>query len=416
MKSVSKLITKCRSCGSAKLIDIIHLGDQYVSDFVETSALGVKAPLALVLCQDCALVQLKHRGVDPDIMYRNYWYKSGINATMRNALKSIIRKAESLVQLKKSDVVLDIGANDGTTLRAYKNAEITKIGFEPARNLVKEAEAGNNLIVNNYFNAKEFEQVSKKKAKVVTSIAMFYDLEDPNQFVDDITKVLDKDGLWIIQLAYEPSMLILNAFDNICHEHIEYYSMTSLKNLLERHNLSIFDVELNNVNGGSFRVYVKHKKSKAFEIEKGKNHVERLLKKEEKLKITDPGTYADFAKRVTELKNKTAKFITTELKKGKRIYAYGASTKGNTLLQYYNLDHTLISAAVERNARKWGLKTVGTLIPIISEEEARKIKPDYFLVLPWHFRTEFLSREAEYLQNGGKMIFPLPEFEIVKAD
>jgi NDP-4-keto-2,6-dideoxyhexose 3-C-methyltransferase len=416
MKSVAKLIKQCRSCGSSKLIDIIHLGDHYVSDFVETAALGLKAPLALTLCQDCTLVQLKYRGVNPDLMYRNYWYKSGINATMRNALKSIVRKAEKLIPLKKGDVVLDIGANDGTTLRAYKNPNITKIGFEPARNLVKEAEVGNNLIVNNYFNAQEFEQVSKKKAKVVTSIAMFYDLEDPNQFVEDITKVLAKDGLWIIQLAYEPSMLVLNAFDNICHEHIEYYSMTSLKHLLEKHGLSIFDVELNTVNGGSFRVYVSHKKNTAFQDSAGTNRVARLLKKEAKLKIADPATYVEFADRVTAQKNKTVKFITNELKKGKKIYAYGASTKGNTLLQYYGLDHSLISAAVERNPRKWGLKTVGTLIPIISEEDARKEQPDYFLVLPWHFRTEFVHRESEYLQDGGKMIFPLPEFEIVKAD
>lgn len=415
MKSVSKLVTTCRSCDSKKLTDIIHLGDHYVSDFVEDTMLGVKAPLALVLCEDCSLVQLKYRGVDPDILYRNYWYKSGINATMRNALKALVRKAESIIPLKKHDVVVDIGANDGTTLRAYRDIGLTKIGFEPARNLVAEAEVGGNTIVNNYFNADDFFKVSKKRAKVITSIAMFYDLEDPNQFVADIAKVLAKDGLWIIQLAYEPSMLELNAFDNICHEHIEYYSMISLKNLLERHGFSIFDVDLNNVNGGSFRVYVKHRQNKDLKTAKGEARVDRLLKKEAKLDITNPATYHAFADRVTKLKNETKKFIEKELKKGKKIYAYGASTKGNTLLQYYGLDHTYIAAAVERNPLKWGLKTVGTLIPIISEADAREAQPDYFLVLPWHFKTEFLHREGEYLAKGGKMVFPLPEFVIVDA-
>jgi NDP-4-keto-2,6-dideoxyhexose 3-C-methyltransferase len=416
MKSSAKLITNCRSCGAQNLIDIIHLGDQYVSDFVESKALGTKAPLALIMCQDCSLVQLKNYGVDPDLLYRNYWYKSGINQTMRDALKAIVQKAEKLVPLKKGDVVLDIGANDGTTLRSYSNPTITKIGFEPARNLVNEAEVGNNVIINNYFNAEEFKKTSKKKAKIVTSIAMFYDLEDPNTFVDDITKVLDKNGLWIIQLAYEPSMLTLNAFDNICHEHIEYYSMTSLKHLLERHNLEVFDVDLNDVNGGSFRVYVKHKASSSFKSKAGKARVQRLLKDEAALEIANPETYTKFAKRVTALKNKTLKFIEKETKKGKKIFAYGASTKGNTLLQYYGLDHSKITAAAERNALKWGLKTVGTLIPIISEDEARKLKPDYLLVLPWHFRPEFIARETEYLKKGGKMIFPLPEFEVVSKD
>ncbi len=279
-----------------------------------------------------------------------------------------------------------------------------------------EARVGTNLIINNYFNYGDFAKYLGKitKAQVITSIAMFYDLENPNIFVEDVKKTLAADGIWVNQMSYLPLMLEQNAFDNICHEHIEYYSFISLRNLLDRHDFEIFDVELNDVNGGSFRTYIKHRNNSSVKVFPGaKKRVKTLLNKERALKIDRLIPYKEFEKRVQRIKKKIVSFIQKEVKKGKKFYVYGASTKGNTLLQYFKLNNSLITAAAERNPDKWGKKTVVTNIPIVSEDDARKARPDYFLVLPWHFKQEFIDREKEYLKKGGKMLFPLPSPQII---
>ncbi len=783
-----KIRNNCRSCNSNNLRKVLSLGKLYISDFVTSRQKGTKEPLDLVVCRKCSLVQLKHTAVDPEKLYRNYWYKSGMNKTMINALSDIANKVEKSISFQKEDIVLDIGANDGTLLRAYKNRRLTRVGFEPARNLIPEAEVDTDKIINNFFSALDFQKAFPfKKAKAITSIAMFYDLEEPNSFVSDIKKILDPKGIWIIQMAYLPSMLELNAFDNICfkpgtlllgdnksieqltknslvinekggiskikktmqrfydgkmikikpaylepiiatpehpikivrkevlrfksgqlrhkvkkyfpewvplnnvrrgdwvvvpilkhqylnaidltkfnkiydkayrrglislplnkeiawmlglyvaeghtnemiigniiihftlnkketsyakririlfeklgyktsirkvnrnnsldvgvsctalarafkkwfgknaiekkipdflmfsteeikqaflqglfagdgyikgnkvhfhtsskilalqtqlvlaslgamvgisyvkpyiryirggivkskdswqlrgsstrlasifgfkhngnvinhvivnneyvlipvknvdselykgkvynletedntylvsnaivhncHEHIEYYSLLSLENLLKNHNLAVYDVELNDINGGSFRVYVKNKDNKS--LTPFSNANKRLLNlrtQEKKLALHTMKPYSNFNKRVLLLKKKCVDFIKKEVKKGKTISVYGASTKGNTLLQYYNLDRRLIKSAAERNPNKWGLKTIGTNIPIVSEVEVRKQKPDFLLILPWHFLKEFLDREKDYLKSGGHFIIPLPAFKII---
>ncbi|MFH0971171.1 MAG: class I SAM-dependent methyltransferase [Candidatus Micrarchaeota archaeon] len=407
----------CRVCFSEKLTPILSLGGQYVSDFVDENR-GEKIPLELVLCNakegGCGLLQLTYT-TPPEIMYTQYWYLSGMNKSMTDALTDIALKAEKLVSLEKGDMAIDIGANDGTLLRAYMDPKIYKVGFEPAKNLVPYAENGNDRIINDFFNAAAFKKLfGERKAKIITSIAMFYDLEEPNKFVEDIAALLHKDGVWIIQMSYLPLMLETNAFDNICHEHLEYYSLHSLTHLLEKHGFKIFDVEQNDVNGGSFRVYVKHAEGKpAHSSAASEANVEKLMEYEVKLGLTDKKVYEEFAGRVGDIKKRLVDFITQEVAKGRKVYVYGASTKGNTLLQYFGLDNTLITAAAEKNKDKWGRKTVGTMIPIISEEKARDAKPDYFLILPWHFLKEFRQRESEYLKSGGKFIVPLPEFKII---
>ncbi|MFH1423755.1 MAG: class I SAM-dependent methyltransferase [Candidatus Nealsonbacteria bacterium] len=404
-----RAIANCRSCGSNRLTPIFSLGALYISNFIDSpNAQKIKAPLELVLCPQCGLLQLKHT-VSPEKMYRSYWYFSGINKTMREELADITLKASRLVSLKSGDFVLDIGSNDSTLLLSHKNKNLKLVGFEPAKNLMSRARVKNLKIINNFFNYNDWQKLfGKARAKIITAIAMFYDLDDPNKFVAGVGQCLDEKGVFIIQMSYLPSMLRQNAFDNICHEHVEYYSLASLENLLERHKLEVFDVELNDVNGGSFRVYIQHKGQRPV-----KNSVARLRKFEKKLKLLDKKTYKDFASRVISLGKKLSSFIKKEVKSGKKVYVYGASTKGNTLLQFYNLDRTLIKAAAERNPKKWGKKTVATLIPIISEEQARGEHPDYFLILPWHFLKEFIRRERNYLQAGGKFIVPLPDFKII---
>ncbi|MBN2126847.1 MAG: class I SAM-dependent methyltransferase [Candidatus Diapherotrites archaeon] len=409
-------IKECRVCKKKELTHILSLGNQFISDFTETGEGKTKIPLDLVLCNaeenGCGLLQLKHN-IPGELMYKEYWYQSGINQTMKTALADITEKAEKIIKLNENDLVLDIGCNDGTLLRSYKSKTIFLTGFEPS-NIFKYAKEGNAKIINDYFNFEAYEkEFGNKKAKIITSIAMFYDLPDPNKFVSDIKKILDEKGLWIIQMSYLPLMIEQNAFDNICHEHLEYYSLSALEFLLHKHELEIFDAELNDVNGGSFRVYIQHKNNGFKELTENKGNLEKLRGKEKEMNLNSKKTYEEFAERVELLKQKLIEFIKKEKQKGKKIYAYGASTKGNVLLQYYGLDYNLIDGAAERNPIKYGKKTIGTKIPIISEEEARK-KADYFLVLPWHFIKEFIERENEFLEKGGKFILPLPEFKIIE--
>jgi hypothetical protein len=407
----------CRVCGSDKLIPILSLGEQYVTNFVEDPKSDYpRGPLELVLCSvkdgGCGLLQLKHT-IERDVLYRKYWYRSGISSIMVKALADITSAAKKIVNLSSGDLVVDIGANDGTLLRQYEVTGLMTVGFEPS-NLWNLATEGNSKIINDYFNYGSFQrELGNKKAKVITSIAMFYDLEDPNTFVEDIRKCLDENGVWIIQMNYLGLMVENNTFDNISHEHLEYYSLLSLSNLLERHNLQAFDVELNDVNGGSFRIYVKHRGSN---ITGFPGHEERLKKQEayeEKMGFDNKKVCDQFAKRIEKSKNDLLVFLNQEKKSGKNIFIYGASTRGLVVLQYFGIDNKLISGAADMNPDKWGKYIVGTGIPIMSVEEYRKKKPDYLLVLPYHFIDEIREQEAVFLKNGGKMMVAMPDFKVI---
>jgi NDP-4-keto-2,6-dideoxyhexose 3-C-methyltransferase len=402
----------CRSCGSSSLAPILQLGDLYVADFVDSPGVSPspKTPLELILCQDCTLLQLRQT-TPPEWLYRKYWYKSGVNSSMRAALADITRKAETLASLRPADSVLDIGCNDGTLLRSYETANIRRVGFEPAKNLIAEASVGTDRIINDFFS---HAAVAGENFKVITSIAMFYDLEDPNSFVADVAKSLAPDGIWVIEMHYLPLMLSQNAFDAICHEHLEYYSLRSLLPLLERQGLAVLDVETNMINGGSFRIYIQHGGSSRNTWNGSQERVERMLAEEQRLGLSGKRIYEDFATRVLSIREKVRRFIQEEISQGKKIYVYGASTKGNTILQYFELDHRTIRAAAERNPDKWGKYTVGTSVPIVSEQEAR-VEADDFLVLPWHFSDEFRMRERAFLERGGKLIIPLPTPRIINS-
>lgn len=410
---------KCRISGE-KLTPLFSLDALFVSDFLEKDQFPKyePIPLEMTLAKKSGLVQLVH-SAPADIMYRKYWYKSGTNATMTNELQGIIEHAQTLMRPKAGSIFVDIGCNDGTLFRFVK-PEMIRIGFDP-NDFSAESSVHASQIVNDYFTYKQYRATKwgAQKATIITSIAMFYDLEDPHAFVEDIRKTLDRDGLWILQMSYLPLMLDQLAFDNICHEHLEYYSLHALQYLLNAHDLAVVDCELNDVNGGSFRVSIRHKNADPAKFgaapyrDVAAMRVRSTLALEKELKLSDPKTYQTFFKKITSLKKQTVAFIKAERAKGKVIWGYGASTKGNTLLQWFGLDNTMIDAIAERSPAKFGLKTVGTNIPIASEEEMRKAKPDYLLVLPWHFISEFISRETEFLQNGGKFIVPCPSFEVI---
>jgi len=409
MTTVNVPIKECRACYSKKLLNVISFGNLYLSDFLKTNKKPPKYPLALVLCQNCSLLQLKHT-TPPSLLYTdNYGYKSGINQTMRNQLKEIAEKSiRKIKNHKKKIIAVDIGANDGTLLKGYPK-DVYKVAVEPIKKLAKDAKKYANVAINDFFSYESYKKVLKdKKADIITVISCFYDIDSPNKFLHDIAKILREDGIFVIQQNYLKSMLEQNAFDNIVHEHLEYYSLLSLQNLLKKHNLEVFNAEVNDINGGSFRTFISFKNKR-----KISDSVRNLKNEEKTLNFNKKKIYRDFAKRIRENKKKVRDFIINEVGNGKKIYVYGASTRGNTLLQYFNLNKKLIHYAVERNPEKWGKKIASVGIPIISEEKARKDMPDYMLVLPWFFKEEFLERESNYLEKGGHFIFPLPRFEIV---
>jgi hypothetical protein len=404
------------------MIKLFSLGDLYVSDFLEESELprGDKVEMNLLLDESTGLVRLE-KMAPKNTMYGKYWYRSGINSSMRNELHSIVESILSLYKFSENDVWVDIACNDGTLL-SYVPKEFIRLGIDPADDSYTTSSKNHaEEIVQDYFSVDAYRRsrFGKQPAKVVTSIAMFYDLEDPESFIKDVYEVMDDDGIWVLQLSYTPLMLQQLAFDNICHEHIFYYSLFNIKTMLEKHGLKIMDVQLNDTNGGSFRVYVMkncgdHTK---FSSQPYRDvcsfRVQSLLQYEHTLRLDHQQTWTDFYTRINSLKEKVVSFIQQEKNKGKSVWGYGASTKGNTLLQYFGLDHTLIDGIAERSTHKYGLRTVGTNIPIYSEAEMRKIKPDYLLVLPWHFINEFMQRERDYLASGGKFIVPCPDFKVM---
>ncbi len=310
--------------------------------------------------------------------------------------------------------------NDGTLLKYYGD-NLWTVGFDPAKNMEQYSSEYAGLVVTDYFTAPVYFNKLTRRAKIITAIAMFYDLEDPHKFVEDIDAVLDNEGLWIVQMSYMPLMLQQMAFDNCCHEHLSYYSLSSFEYLIMQHNLKVVDVELNDINGGSFRIYIRKGDSNddlfatAPYRDVAEFRINSLREYEKKLNLNNPETYTAWFEEIQEIRKQTVDFVKAEKSKGKVIWGYGGSTKGNTLLQWYGLDNTLIDAIAERNPKKYGKRTVGTNIVIKSEAEMRQAKPDYLLVLPWHFISEFRSREREYLNSGGKFIVPLPQFKVISG-
>lgn len=406
----------CRISGG-DLVELFTLGELYVSDFNQDGS-GIKSELKMCLSKDSGLVQLE-KAVNPDDMYRKYWYHSGTNESMRNELKDIVANISSKCQIFSNDIWLDIGCNDGTLL-SYIDGSIQKIGFDPAKNNCSYAK-NYGTIIEDYFNKESYNKITTKRAKIVTSIAMFYDLDDPISFCNDVYDVIDDDGVWVIQLSYLPLMLNQVAFDNICHEHIEYYSLQSISFLLEKTGFKIVDVSLNDTNGGSCRVFCMKKSANisSFSTKPYRDvcnmRIDSLMQYEKTLKLDDEKTYHKFFGKINSLKASMSLLTKNILSEGKTIWGYGASTKGNTLLQYFNLDSSIISGIAERLPSKFGLKTSGSKIPIYSESHVRSINPHYVIVLPWHFIDSFVKREWDMLSRGTKFIVPCPELSIVSV-
>ncbi|HEY8213679.1 MAG TPA: class I SAM-dependent methyltransferase [Methylocystis sp.] len=409
---MTKRITKCRVSGSTNLVSVLSLGDQALTGVFPNSRETpvTVGPLELVWCPDSGLLQLAH-SYEADEMYgENYGYRSGLNQSMVRHLTQKIGHLERFADLKPGDAVLDIGSNDATSLKAYTTSGLTRIGIDPTGAKFRQYYPDDIKLAPEFFSSQAFEKLSPKRAKIVTSIAMFYDLDNPVWFAREVAKALAPDGVWHFEQSYMPSMLRLTSYDTICHEHIEYYSLAVIEKILDAADLEILDVQMNAVNGGSFAVTAGHKSAHR---KRNLAVIDWLLAQEERMGLNTPRPYRDFEERVFRHREDLRRLLRALKDDNKRILGYGASTKGNVVLQFCDIGPDLVDAIAEVNPDKFGCFTPGTHIPIISEADARAMKPDYFLVLPWHFKDGILAREQEYLAGGGKMIFPFPEIEIV---
>ncbi len=411
-----KEITKCRICGNEKLQQVLNLGEQFLSSqFVKSNEdeelSRVRVPLTLLLCDVCGLVQLKET-VDRDLMYRSYFYRSGVNPMMRDALSDVTRDIKAHANLQPGDSVLDIGCNDGTML-TYFPITMRRIGMDPAQNINRNSLDPSITVIQDYFSAEKARVANDGNSfKSVSSIAMFYDLDSPNQFVSEVKSVLAPGGTWCVQLSYLATTVQTMNFYDICHEHLLYYSLRTLKYLMEKHGLKVIDASLNDVNGGSLRFFAVH----ADDPREATSTLRAIEEKEQALKLDQKSTYDAFGAAIERLKRTTLDFLEAERKAGGTVVGLGASTKGNVLLQYFGITKEMLPAISDRYAEKVGLRTLGTDIRVVSEEEARDMKPTAMLVLIWFFKDELLKREGEYLQSGGKLFFPMPYPHVVSKD
>ncbi len=405
------IIKKCRSCKSIKIKKLFSLGKlSFTGKFSKSKNLNIpQAELGLVICKNCELVQLS-KNFDLKYLYgSDYGYRTGINKTMTLHMKKIANKAQSLVKLKKNDAVLDIASNDGTLLNFY-NRNIFTAGIDPTIRKFRKRYKNINLKISNFFSRKEIIKHTNKKFKIISALSVFYDIEKPHDFLKDVFSLLHDDGIFVLEQADLQSIIDLKMFDTICHEHLEYYSHKVIINLLKENNLILFDYTKNDINGGSTQYYIK--KNKNYSIEVKHKKIKKLLSLEKKFGLNKISTYKAFFKNIQNTKIKLIKLL-NKIKKNKEIiHGYGASTKGNVLLQYFGISSDYLDYISDRNPLKDGMFTPNTKIKIINEDLSRKLKPNYYLVLPWHFKKEILLREKKIIKKGTKFIFPLPELKI----
>lgn len=415
-----KRITQCRICGNKNLVSLLNLGEQALTGIFPKSAKEVitSGPLELVKCHPlnegdkvCYLVQLNHSYDSSEMYGLNYGYRSGLNQSMVRHLKEIVAYATSVVNLTEGDLIVDIGSNDSTLLQSYPpDKKLLLSGIDPTGKKFAKYYPEHIRLVPDFFSAQAVQKIAPgRKAKIITSIAMFYDLEEPALFVKEVMDSLSDEGIWIFEQSYLPLMLSTNAYDTICHEHLEYYALSQIKWMMDRAGFKIIDVALNDTNGGSFRVTVAKEKS-TYPVS---DSVKNVMENEKKLMLDTLKPFEEFKQNISKHKQELSALINRLNAEGKKVFGYGASTKGNVILQYCGFTDKEIPYIAEVNEDKFGHCTPYTHIPIISEKEASKMNPDYYLVLPWHFRKGILEKEKEFREKGGKFIFPLPSIEIV---
>lgn len=400
-------VKACRICGNTNLVPVLHLGTQTLTGIFPRSVDQpvTAGPLELVKCDGagvCGLLQLHHSYTLSEMYGDNYGYRSGLNPSMVAHLRAKVDRIKQQVELAEGDVILDIGSNDGTTLRQYERDDCRLVGIDPTGEKFRKYYTGNVELVADFFSVKAFRSVfDTARAKVVTSFSMFYDLEDPAAFMAEVAEILAPDGIWVFEQSYMPSMLDTNSYDTVCHEHLEYYALAQIAWMAAKSGLEIVDVELNQINGGSFSVTVQ----KAGGLRRPAAAVAEVMLAEKARRLDDLSTYTAFRERVEASRVTLNEFLDDAKRAGRRVAALGASTKGNVVLQFCGIGPDRIEAVGEVNSDKFGGFTPGSHIPIVDEAEVLASKPDHIIVLPWHFRQFF---EAQPRYAGVDLVYPLP--------
>ena len=408
-------ISSCRICHHRQIVPLLHLGEQCLTGIFPKSADEkiTRGPLELVKCDGddaCGLVQLRHSYDSAEMYGADYGYRSSLNKSMVAHLRAKVAKLTAMAPPQPGDIVLDIGSNDGTLLSFYPPG-LTAVGMDPTAAKFREFYQPHIEVIADFFSAENFKaQFGARKAKLITSIAMFYDLDEPMQFVEQVAEILDGEGIWHFEQSYLPTMLAANAYDTVCHEHVEYYALAQIRWMMDRCGLKIIAIEQNDINGGSFAVTVAKTSSRHREDTAA---VAAMLAAEARQGLHTLAPYEAFRSRVFHHRDALLALLADLSRQGASVLGYGASTKGNVILQFCGITTAQIPFIAEVNPDKFGKITPGTHIPIVSEAEAHAMKPDCLLVMPWHFRDNLVQREAAYLQRGGRMIFPLPEIQIV---
>ncbi len=406
-------LQRCRAGGGEHLVTVLNLGQQTLTGVFPRSAheMITRGPLELVWAPASGLVQLRHSYESSEMYGANYGYRSGLNQSMVEHLTLKVRFLERLAAPQSGDAVLDIGSNDGTTLKAYSVPGLRRIGIDPTAAKFRAYYPEDIAVVPDFFSARIYNSVESRRARIVTSIAMFYDLDSPVDFVREVAQVLAPDGIWHFEQSYMPTMLRTTSYDTVCHEHLEYYSLGVVARILDAADMKIVDVLTNGINGGSFAVTAAHRSNTT--IRPNRAVIDWLLQQEDRMGLSTPKPYREFEERVFRHRQDLMRLVRSLVGDGQKVLGYGASTKGNVLLQFCGFSTQEIPAIADVNPDKFGCITPGTHIPIVSEPEARAMNPDYFLVLPWHFKDGIVRRERDFMLRGGKLIFPFPEIEIV---
>lgn len=414
-------VSRCRICGNTHLVSVVNLGEQALTGVFPRQAADPvpQGRLELVACTAaggpaCGLVQLRESS-PPEQMYgQNYGYRSGLNQAMVEHLRQTVAGLRAQVPVGPGDWVLDIGSNDGTLLGHYPAGGATLVGIDPTGAKFKRFYRSDIRQVPDFFSAAAWRAVAgTNRARLVTSLAMFYDLEAPLAFMREVAAVLAPDGLWLLEQSYLPAMLQQNAYDTICHEHVEYYALRQLSWMATQAGLVVVDVTFNDVNGGSFTVTLAPSTARQQPAQRAR--VAAAEAAEAAMGLATLAPYYDFAARIAQHRTDLLALLADLRAQGKKVVGYGASTKGNVILQYAGLTARDLACIAEVNPDKYGCVTPGSHIPIVSEADAKAMQPDYMLVLPWHFRPGIIAREAAFLRGGGKLIFPLPTIAIVGA-
>ncbi len=407
---------KCRICRSSELVEFLDLGELHLSGYFPKPGVQIsKARLALSRCKECKLVQLSDQFEIKSLYGEGYGYESHLNSSMRNHLQNSAKEIANRFNLNADDVVCDIASNDGTLLTGYDDNRIVLIGIDPLIEILNDCYPENSIKVPKFFSSAEYFNVTNKPAKVVTSFSVFYDLENPIEFASNVNEILAEDGVWILEQSYLPSMISTLGFDTVCHEHLLYLTLNDFCNIFSSVGFEIFDVKLNEINGGSIQVYVQKCGTGVQPIEK---IVTELIEQELSSYIESDEKLIEFAKNVEAFKLSFKQYLLNLKDDGNEIFGLGASTKGNVLLQYCEIDDSLISSIGEINPKKFGCVTPGTFIPIVDEKILINSKRGFQskrigIIIPWHFENSMKSKLVDFVEEGGRLLVPLPQTKFV---